>query len=73
MDEELHKFIITLLHGHNTLGLATVREDGWPQATSVAYANDGLAIYVATGIRDQLRTRVRPHLSGETVNAAGPP
>lgn len=29
--------------------LATVRPDGWPQATTVGYANDGLTIYFLCG------------------------
>ncbi len=30
------------------LTIATVRPDGWPQATTVSYAGDGLAIYFGT-------------------------
>jgi nitroimidazol reductase NimA-like FMN-containing flavoprotein (pyridoxamine 5'-phosphate oxidase superfamily) len=29
--------------------IATLRPDGWPQATTVGYANDGLTIYFASG------------------------
>jgi len=29
--------------------LATLRPDGWPQATTVGYANDGLTIYFLCG------------------------
>jgi general stress protein 26 len=38
-----------LLRTHGNLTLATVRADGYPQATTVAYANDGLTIYVGVG------------------------
>lgn len=48
MDQELKQLILDLLAQHNILTLATIREDGWPQATTVAYVNDGLDIYVAT-------------------------
>lgn len=48
MDQELKRLILDLLAQHNILTVATIREDGWPQATTVAYANDGLDIYVAT-------------------------
>lgn len=49
MNQETEQFILDLLKDHNILTFATVREDGYPQATTVAYANDGLAIYFATG------------------------
>jgi len=38
-------FIEQLLRSHNVLTLATLREDGWPQATMVSYANEGLLLY----------------------------
>jgi len=37
--------IATLLREGKDLTLATVRPDGFPQATTVSYASDGLAIY----------------------------
>ena len=37
--------IIELLGKHRIMSIATNREDGWPQATIVGYANDGLLIY----------------------------
>lgn len=48
MNAELERSILDLLAGHNILTLATNREDGWPQATTVGYVNEGLDIYVAT-------------------------
>jgi len=33
--------------------LATVREDGGPQATTVSYASDGMAIYFGCGAQSQ--------------------
>jgi nitroimidazol reductase NimA-like FMN-containing flavoprotein (pyridoxamine 5'-phosphate oxidase superfamily) len=36
---------LSVLNEHSTLTLATVRPDGWPQATTVCYVNDGLAVY----------------------------
>lgn len=36
---------IEILNGHRVMTVATLRPDGWPQATIVGYANDGLAIY----------------------------
>ena len=36
------------MKNHNILTLATLREDGYPQANTVTYANDGLTIYLST-------------------------
>jgi len=33
--------------------VATLRPDGWPQATTVGYANDGLTIYFLCGLDSQ--------------------
>ena len=33
--------------------LATLREDGYPQANTVTYANDGLTIYFSTDAKSQ--------------------
>jgi hypothetical protein len=35
MDRETEAFILDILRRHNVLTLATVREDGFPQATTV--------------------------------------
>ncbi len=45
MDAALHDKILGLLDEHRILSLATLRPDGWPQATTVGYVNDGMAIY----------------------------
>jgi nitroimidazol reductase NimA-like FMN-containing flavoprotein (pyridoxamine 5'-phosphate oxidase superfamily) len=45
MDETLEKKILNLLDQHRIMTLATNRPDGWPQATTVGYVNDGLTIY----------------------------
>jgi nitroimidazol reductase NimA-like FMN-containing flavoprotein (pyridoxamine 5'-phosphate oxidase superfamily) len=37
--------IVELLGAHRVMSIATNRPDGWPQATIVGYANDGLIIY----------------------------
>jgi hypothetical protein len=38
---------LSVLNRHSMMALATVRTDGWPQATMVCYVNDGLAVYFA--------------------------
>lgn len=36
---------LTILNSHRTMTVATNRQDGWPQATIVGYANEGFRIY----------------------------
>ncbi len=36
---------IEILNQHHLMAIATLRPDGWPQATMVSYANDGLLLY----------------------------
>jgi len=45
MDEALRNKILGLLDQHRIMTLATNRPDGWPQATTVGYCNDGLTLY----------------------------
>jgi uncharacterized protein YhbP (UPF0306 family) len=45
--------ITAILDAGQDLTLATVRPDGWPQATTVSYVSEGLAIYVGTGAAAQ--------------------
>jgi len=41
------RFILDQLKSNRIMSLATVRSDGYPQATTVTYANDGLTLYFA--------------------------
>jgi general stress protein 26 len=45
MDEASRKRILDLLKRHKIMTIATVRKDGYPQATTVTYVNDGLTLY----------------------------
>ena len=45
MKPALQKSVLKLLKQHNIMSLATVRADGYPQTTTVGYANDGLDLY----------------------------
>jgi general stress protein 26 len=45
MDAAMHSRIVGLMKRHNVMTIATVRKDGYPQATTVTYVNDGLNIY----------------------------
>jgi nitroimidazol reductase NimA-like FMN-containing flavoprotein (pyridoxamine 5'-phosphate oxidase superfamily) len=53
MNAAMRRKILALLDGHRNMTIATVRADGWPQATTVGYANDGLAIYFLCGRESQ--------------------
>ncbi len=45
--------IQSLLDQHRIMTIATLRPDGWPQATTVGYVNDGLKIYFLCGLESQ--------------------
>lgn len=49
MDDQMRQTILTLLDQHRIMTIATLRPDGWPQATTVGYANDGLTLYFLCG------------------------
>jgi nitroimidazol reductase NimA-like FMN-containing flavoprotein (pyridoxamine 5'-phosphate oxidase superfamily) len=53
MDETIKKKILSLLDEHRIMTLAMLRPDGWPQATTVGYVNDGLMLYFLCGIGSQ--------------------
>jgi PPOX class probable F420-dependent enzyme len=53
------KFILGQLAGHKILTLATQRADGYPQATIVAFAHDGLDLYVAVDASSQKVKNIR--------------
>jgi uncharacterized protein YhbP (UPF0306 family) len=49
MDGAWKKKIVSFLDAHRTMRIATIRPDGWPQTTTVGYANEGLTIYFLCG------------------------
>ena len=53
MDEEIRKKILTILDEHRIMTIATLRPDGWPQATTVVYANQDFTIYFVCGLESQ--------------------
>ena len=59
MERATQALILDLLDRHAILTLATVREDGWPQATTVGYVNDGLTLYVGCGTDSQKLANIR--------------
>ncbi len=53
MDNEIRSKILRLLEQHRIMTIATLRPDGWPQATTVGYASEGLTIYFLCGLDSQ--------------------
>lgn len=53
MEEGIRKKILTLLDQHRIMTIATLRPDGWPQATTVGYVNEGLTLYFLCGLDSQ--------------------
>ncbi len=53
MTPKMKRFILDVLRKRSTMTLATVRPDGYPQATTVAYANDGLSLYFICDVDSQ--------------------
>lgn len=53
MDEKLRRKILDILSAHRIMTVATLRPDGWPQATTVGYASDRLTLYFLCGLDSQ--------------------
>ena len=49
MDQALTDKILRLLDEHRIMSIATLRPDGWPQATTVGFAHEGLTLYFLCG------------------------
>lgn len=53
MDEQIRSKIRNILERHRIMTIATLRPDGWPQAATVGYVNDGLTLYFLCGPESQ--------------------
>lgn len=53
MDIAIRKKILQLLDQHRIMTVATLRPDGWPQATTVGYVNKDLTLYFLCGPESQ--------------------
>jgi general stress protein 26 len=58
-DLELKAKIVELLNENSTMTVATVRPDGWPQATMVGYAHDDLTLYFVVGRASQKLANIK--------------
>ena len=50
---KLKPLILKILDEHRTMAVATVRPDGWPQATIVGYVHDDLTLYFVVSRESQ--------------------
>ena len=53
MDDDIKQKILALLDQYRIMTVATLRPDGWPQATTVGYVNEGLTLYFLCGLDSQ--------------------
>jgi nitroimidazol reductase NimA-like FMN-containing flavoprotein (pyridoxamine 5'-phosphate oxidase superfamily) len=49
MDDSQRRQIVALLDSHRIMTIATLRPDGWPQATTVGYVNEGTTLWFLCG------------------------
>ena len=47
MQRRICQFIISLLESHNMMSVAILRRDGYSQASTITYANNGLTLHSA--------------------------
>lgn len=59
MEPRQEKFILDQLRRHRYMALATVRPDGFPQVTTVGYANAGLTLYFSCDKTSQKLANIR--------------
>jgi nitroimidazol reductase NimA-like FMN-containing flavoprotein (pyridoxamine 5'-phosphate oxidase superfamily) len=53
MDRSIKEQMMSIIDDVDDMTIATIRDDGYPQATTVSYVNDGLAIYFGTSATSQ--------------------
>lgn len=53
MDAKLQSKVVELLGQHRIMTIATLRPDGWPQATTVGYVSEGLTLWFLCGRQSQ--------------------
>jgi nitroimidazol reductase NimA-like FMN-containing flavoprotein (pyridoxamine 5'-phosphate oxidase superfamily) len=59
METGQRDFVQQVLDTAQDLTLATIRPDGFPQATTVSFAHEGMAIYVGIGRNSQKAENIR--------------
>jgi general stress protein 26 len=59
MDEAIRSIILDVLRRQRIMTVATVRPDGYPQATTVNYIHDDLIVYFATAATSQKADNIK--------------
>ena len=59
MDEALRSRILEVLRRQHIMTVATIRPDGYPQATTVNYIHDDLIVYFATAAASQKACNIK--------------
>lgn len=59
MAPEMEEFVRDMLQRHAVMTLATIRADGFPQATAVAYVSEGMTLYFVAGTDAQKIDNIR--------------
>jgi nitroimidazol reductase NimA-like FMN-containing flavoprotein (pyridoxamine 5'-phosphate oxidase superfamily) len=58
MDDDHKAQILQILNEHRIMTVATLRSDGWPQATTVGFAHEDLTLYFLCGAASQKATNL---------------
>lgn len=53
MNDAMKQQILSIMDAHRVMTVATVRPGGWPQATTVGFAHEDLALYFLCGQESQ--------------------
>ena len=61
LDQTNRQVVLAILDKARHLTLATVRPDGYPQATTISYAHDGLTIYASISLGSQKAQNIQAH------------
>jgi nitroimidazol reductase NimA-like FMN-containing flavoprotein (pyridoxamine 5'-phosphate oxidase superfamily) len=71
MDAKIKRFILSIIRSQYDLTLATLRQDGYPQANTVSYASDGLILYFGT-VRESQKLRNLQHCNKVSLTIGVP-
>lgn len=69
MDKAIEAVILAIIEKNRIMTVATLRPDGWPQATTVGYVNDGGTVYFLCGLESQKGANIdRDNRVSVTIN-----
>ncbi|MYN06241.1 pyridoxamine 5'-phosphate oxidase family protein [Pseudoduganella aquatica] len=61
LDDNAMRLVLQILARGQEMSLATLRPDGYPQATTLNYASRGLTLYAAIGLGSQKAHNIQEH------------